>query len=134
MDNPAGRVTILGASAISLAGAGTFFAAARWTGEAPLVAIWGGTVWVFLLSAIITLPLVAGWIGTGRSGTSRDAAPMDLTLGLALCTLPLVFLLVAPWLGLRVAIGAAVAVLAGLSIVCWILCASGRPSRAGSPR
>jgi hypothetical protein len=34
------------------------------------LAIWGGTVWVFILSMIVSMPLVTGWIKrrAGRGG------------------------------------------------------------------
>ncbi len=51
---------------------------------------------------------------------------MALSLCVGLCTLPFVFLLVAPMLGLRAALGTALVVFAGVTIVCWALCASGR--------
>jgi len=56
----------------------------------------------------------------------RDLTPMALSLCVGLCTLPFVFLLVAPMLGLRAALGTALVVFAGVTIVCWALCASGR--------
>ncbi|MBI1734562.1 MAG: hypothetical protein HYR51_05250 [Candidatus Rokubacteria bacterium] len=52
--------TALPAVLISLAVSGLFVVAARWIGDAPPLAIWGGVVWVFLLSTIVTLPLVVG--------------------------------------------------------------------------
>lgn len=47
---------------LSAASALAFLALARWVGEAPPLAVWGGTVWVFVLSMIISMPLVTGWI------------------------------------------------------------------------
>lgn len=47
---------------LSVASALAFQALARWVGEAPSLAVWGGTVWVFVLSMIISMPLVTGWI------------------------------------------------------------------------
>jgi hypothetical protein len=47
---------------LSVASALAFLALARWVGEAPPLAVWGGTVWVFVLSMIISMPLVTGWI------------------------------------------------------------------------
>lgn len=55
-----GRTGVLGPTALSAASALTFLALARWTGEAPPLAVWGGAVWVFLLSMIISMPLVTG--------------------------------------------------------------------------
>ncbi len=39
-------------------------------------------------------------------------------------------LLIAPWLGLRVAVGVALAVVAGIAAVCWLLCTVGGPTRS----
>lgn len=74
------RSRIAGASApwyggISLALALGFQGVARWMAEAPPMAVWGGTVWVFFLSLIVTMPLVTGWIArrsfeTGDGGSS----------------------------------------------------------------
>ncbi len=57
-----GRRSALGYTGLSVASALAFLALARWTGEAPPPAVWGGTVWVFLLSMIISMPLVTAWI------------------------------------------------------------------------
>lgn len=57
MNHPA-----LAYTGLSLAAALAFMALARWVGEAPPLAVWGGTVWVFVLSMIISMPLVTGWI------------------------------------------------------------------------
>jgi hypothetical protein len=62
-----------------------------------------------------------------------DWVPMGLTLAVWVCTLPLVFLLIMPWLGLRVAIVAALVLLVVISIVCWMLCAASRVD-LGRPR
>ena len=51
----------LGATGLSIVSALAFLSLARWAGEAPPVAIWGGTVWVFILSMIISMPLVTAW-------------------------------------------------------------------------
>lgn len=52
----------LGYTGLSVASALAFLALARWVGEAPPLAAWGGTVWVFVLSMIVSMPLVTGWI------------------------------------------------------------------------
>ncbi len=57
-----GRTGVLGYTGLSVASALAFLALARWTGEAPPLAVWGGAVWVFLLSMIISMPLVTAWI------------------------------------------------------------------------
>ncbi len=56
------KFAALGYTAISVAAALAFLALARWVGEAPPLAVWGGTIWVFVLSMIISMPLVTGWI------------------------------------------------------------------------
>lgn len=57
----------------------------------------------------------------------RDWVPAGLALCVWLCTLPVVFLLIAPWLGVRVAAVAALVLLVVIAIACRALC-------AGSPR
>ena len=52
----------VGYTGLSAASALAFLALARWMAEAPSLAVWGGTVWVFVLSMIISMPLVTGWI------------------------------------------------------------------------
>ncbi len=47
---------------------------------------------------------------------------MELTLGIWLCALPFVLLLLGPWLGVKVALGAAAALAVVLTTVCWMLC------------
>jgi hypothetical protein len=51
----------LGYTGLSAGAALAFLALARWTGEAPPLAVWGGTVWVFVLSMIVSMPLVSAW-------------------------------------------------------------------------
>jgi len=58
-----GRLAALGYTGISLTAAVGFFGLARWVGEAPPLAILGGTVWVFILSMIVSMPLVLGRFG-----------------------------------------------------------------------
>jgi len=126
MASQAGRVTGLGATALSLGAAAAFFTLARWVGEAPPPAIWGGSVWVFLLSMIVTLPWLAAL--RGRRGPTRADGRSSMTLALAVwaCTLPFVFLLIVPRLGVQAAVITALALLAAIAIVCWALCAWGR--------
>lgn len=126
MASQAGRVTGLGAAALSLGAAAAFFALARWAGEAPPPAIWGGSVWVFLLSMIVTLPLLTTL--RGRWGPTRADRRSSMALALAVwaCTLPFVLLLIVPRLGVQAAVITALALLAAIAIVCWTVCAWGR--------
>jgi hypothetical protein len=55
-----GLVSALGYTGLSIVAAFVFFVLARWVGDAPPLAIVGGTVWVFILSMIISMPLVTG--------------------------------------------------------------------------
>lgn len=132
MEIPAGRLNGLWGAAIALVAAGAFFGLARWAGEAPPAALWGGAAWVFLLSLIVSLPLLTGR-ATRRSGTPPAGgvrSSMTLALAVWACTLPFVFLLVAPLLGARAALTTALALLAGISIVCLALCAAASARRA----
>jgi len=47
---------------------------------------------------------------------------MALALCVWPCTLPIVFLLIAPWLGVRIAVVTAVALLVVIAAACWALC------------
>ncbi|HJW76673.1 MAG TPA: hypothetical protein VJ787_13590 [Thermoleophilia bacterium] len=47
---------------ISLSLAGAFFLSATLLGSYDAVARIGGAVWVFLLSMIVTMPLVTSWV------------------------------------------------------------------------
>ncbi len=67
-----GRTGALGYTGLSLASALAFLAVARWTGEAPPLAVWGGAVWVFLLSMIISIPLVTAWVKRRSSETDDE--------------------------------------------------------------
>ena len=60
-----------GYTALSVASALAFFALARWTGEAPPLAVWGGTAWVFIVSMIISMPLTTAW-ARRRGGRGGD--------------------------------------------------------------
>lgn len=57
---------------ISLGAALAFFLAATLKGGYPEVARLGGTVWVFMLTMIVTMPLVTAWFKRrykqGRTG------------------------------------------------------------------
>ncbi len=52
---------------------------------------------------------------------------MALALCVSLCALPFVLLLVAPRFGFRAALGTALVIVAGITVVCWLLCAVTRP-------
>ena len=64
----------------------------------------------------------------------RDWVPMGLTLCVWLCTLPLVFLIIAPWLGVRAAVITAMALLLVIAIACQVLCSGHRMPREPSTR
>lgn len=57
----------------------------------------------------------------------HDLTPMALSLCVGLCTLPFVFLMVTPWLGARAALSTGLVVLGAITVLCWALCAAGRP-------
>jgi Na+-driven multidrug efflux pump len=65
----------------------------------------------------------SGRVGRGRHA---DLTPMTLAACVSVCALPFVFLLVMPWFGFRVALGAALAIVTGTTIVCWLFCAAAR--------
>jgi O-antigen/teichoic acid export membrane protein len=52
------RRSALTCTALSLAAAAMFFTVATLQGGHPEVAHWGGAAWVFLLSMIVSMPLV----------------------------------------------------------------------------
>ncbi len=64
--------TVLASTGLSGASALIFLVLARWTGGAPPLAVLGGTVWVFILSMIVSMPLTTlrarrrGGSGVGR--------------------------------------------------------------------
>jgi hypothetical protein len=64
----------------------------------------------------------------------RDWVPMGLTLCVWLCTLPLVFLLIAPWFGIRATFIAAMALLLVMAVACQMLCSGRRIPRKASTR
>ncbi len=57
-----GRLSAAGYTGLSLLAALGFFGAASWVGDAPRTAVVGGTVWVFILSMIVSMPLVTAWV------------------------------------------------------------------------
>jgi len=67
-----GRASTFGSTGLSATSALAFLALARWTGEAPPLAVWGGAVWVFLLSMIVSMPLVTAWIKQRSSETDDE--------------------------------------------------------------
>jgi len=62
MDTKAGRISAFTYTAISLAVALLFWWATRDPARYTPVARYGGTTWVFLLSMIVTMPLVTSSI------------------------------------------------------------------------
>ncbi|MBI2217704.1 MAG: hypothetical protein HYU51_10435 [Candidatus Rokubacteria bacterium] len=65
----------------------------------------------------------------------QDGLPsMALAVAVWVCTLPFVFVLMVPWLGTRAAITTALALLAGLVVVCWGVCAWDRVHPDASDR
>lgn len=63
-----------------------------------------------------------------------DWVPMGLALCVWLCTLPFVFLLVAPWFGVRIAVVTALVLLVVVGVACWALCAGHRIGRHPSTK
>jgi len=57
----------------------------------------------------------------------NDHSFMTLALAVWVCTLPFVFLLVTPLLGVRAAVTTSLVILVGLLVVCWGICAWGHP-------
>lgn len=55
-----------------------------------------------------------------------DLTPMALAVCVSLCALPFVLLLVAPRFGFRAALGTALVIVAGITILCWLFCAASR--------
>jgi hypothetical protein len=62
MARPVGRLSVAWATGLALLVALGFLTVARWLGEAPASAVAGGTVWVFILSMIVSTPAVAAWM------------------------------------------------------------------------
>lgn len=56
------RVSALWYTGISLAVVGLFLMLARVVGGYPPAAIYGGAVWSFLLSMIVTMPVVTAYV------------------------------------------------------------------------
>ncbi|MHB8841887.1 MAG: hypothetical protein ACYC56_08910 [Candidatus Aquicultor sp.] len=63
MNNKIARVSALVYTALSLGFSAIFVVATYLTGEDyPPVARWGGSIWVFVLALIITMPIVIPYI------------------------------------------------------------------------
>jgi len=64
MNSSGNRVLLsaLGYTGLSTSAALLFLLVARWVGQAPPLAIVGGSVWVFILFMIVSMPLVTGWM------------------------------------------------------------------------
>jgi hypothetical protein len=71
--NGARGVNALICAGLSAAVAISFFFIARWMVEAPPLAIFGGMVWVFILSMIVSLPLITGWMRRRGNGGRESA-------------------------------------------------------------
>lgn len=56
------RIPALASTGISALAAAAFYGGAQVKGGYPAVAVYGGALWVFLLSMIVTMPLVTAWI------------------------------------------------------------------------
>lgn len=67
-----GRVSAVRSTGLSLLAALGFFGAASVVGEAPPTAVVGGAVWVFILSMIVSMPLVTAWVKR-QDSKSQDA-------------------------------------------------------------
>ena len=88
------------------------------------------------LPAIAANPDQGAWVphlhsgtatrGRGERGRRADLPPLALAGCVSLCALPFIFLLVTPWFGFRAALGTALAVVAGITVLCWLLCAAAR--------
>jgi hypothetical protein len=61
IDRQVARVSALWYTGISLGVVGTFLILVRLVGGYPPAAIYGGAVWSFLLSMIVTMPLVTAY-------------------------------------------------------------------------
>ena len=61
-----GRVSALGYTGLSTAAALLFLLLARGVGQPPPRDIAGGTVWVLILSMIVSIPLITGWVKRRR--------------------------------------------------------------------
>ena len=56
------RMSALWYTGISLAVVALFFILARWVGGYSPAAIYGGAVWSFLLSMIVTMPVITAYV------------------------------------------------------------------------
>jgi hypothetical protein len=125
-----GRLSAVWSFAFALGTALTFFALARWAGEAPLTGAVGGTAWVFILSLIVAMPLMAAWARRleARPTPRVDQTPMTLSVGVWLCTVSFLFLVLGPWLGFTIALLVAGVWMVAVAVLCWMVCVSHRES------
>ncbi|GAB4248055.1 MAG: hypothetical protein Kow00122_05430 [Thermoleophilia bacterium] len=72
MERKAASIALLVYGGISASAAGLFLAVTTFTGDYPPVARFGGTVWIFILSLIVTMPLVIPRV-RDRYGSPRGA-------------------------------------------------------------
>ncbi len=61
VDKSVARVSALTYTGLSLTVAGLVLLVARWLGGYPPAAMYGGAVWSFLLSMIVTTPVVTAY-------------------------------------------------------------------------
>jgi hypothetical protein len=125
-----GRLSAVWSLAFALGTALTFFALARWAGEAPLTGVVGGTAWVFILSLIVAMPLMAAWARQleTRPTPRVDRTPMTLSVGVWLCTVPFLVLVLGPWLGFTTTLLVAGVWMVAVALLCWMVCVTHRES------
>ena len=88
-----------------------------------------GTIWVFPLALIVSLPLMSGWLKRRsaercHSGRRRwrNRSAMELTAAVWVCTLPFIFLLLGPWLEVKAMLAVALAWAVVMALACWMIC------------
>ena len=62
VDRRVARVSALWYTGISLAVVAVFLILVRWVGGYPPAAVYGGVVWSFLLSMIVTMPVITAYV------------------------------------------------------------------------
>ena len=130
MASQIGRLSAVWSVAFALGTALIFFALARWAGEAPLTGVVGGAVWVFILSLIVAMPLMAAWARRleTRPTPRVDQSPMMVSVGVWLCTVPFLFLVLGPWLKFTTTLLVAGVWMVAVAVMCWMVCVTHRES------